>query len=96
MRTYAWIVILGDHGLINNLLLDIGLVSGPQPLINNRVAVYVGIVHIMLPMIILPLVSVMMAIDRSLMVAARSMGARPDAPTAPQKYSLIVLAERTY
>ncbi|MFK0692133.1 ABC transporter permease subunit [Mesorhizobium sp. IMUNJ 23033] len=77
VRTYAWIVILGDRGLINNLLLDHGLISSPLPLIYNRMAVYIGMVHIMLPMMILPLVSVMMGIDKSLMAAARSMGARP-------------------
>ncbi|TIT52667.1 MAG: ABC transporter permease, partial [Mesorhizobium sp.] len=76
-RTYAWIVILGDRGLINHMLLDLGLISSPLPLIYNRTAVYIGMVHIMLPMMILPLVSVMMGIDKSLMAAARSMGARP-------------------
>ncbi|MER9178601.1 ABC transporter permease subunit [Mesorhizobium sp. M0955] len=77
VRTYAWIVILGDRGLINNMLLDLGLISSPLPLIYNRMAIYIGMVHIMLPMMILPLVSVMMGIDKSLMAAARSMGARP-------------------
>ncbi|QRM32846.1 ABC transporter permease subunit [Microvirga sp. VF16] len=76
-RTYSWIVILGDSGLINNLLLKVGLISSPLPIIYNRMAVYVGMVHIMLPMMILPLISVMMGIDKSLMAAARSMGARP-------------------
>ncbi|MDX8457109.1 ABC transporter permease subunit [Mesorhizobium sp. VK9D] len=76
-RTYAWLVILGDNGLINNLLLHFGLISNPLQLIFNRMAVYIGIVHIMLPMMILPLVSVMMGIDKSLISAARSMGARP-------------------
>lgn len=76
-RTYAWIVILGDRGLINNLLIDLGLISSPLPLIYNRVAVYIGMVHIMLPVMILPLVSVMLSIDKSLVAAARSMGARP-------------------
>lgn len=76
-RTYAWIIILGDGGLINNLLLELGFISSPIPLIYNRMAVYIAMVHIMLPMMILPLVSVMMGIDRSLMAAARSMGARP-------------------
>ncbi|WP_050384972.1 ABC transporter permease subunit [Bradyrhizobium pachyrhizi] len=76
-RTYAWIVILGDRGLINNLLLDLGLISSPLPLIYNRVAVYIGMVHIMLPVMILPLVSVMLGIDKSLVAAACSMGARP-------------------
>lgn len=77
VRTYAWVVILGDRGLINNLLTNLGLVSSPLPLIYNRMAVYIGMVHIMLPMMILPLISVMLRIDKSLMSAARSMGARP-------------------
>lgn len=76
-RTYVWIVILGDRGLINNLLLDLGLISNPLSLIYNRVAVYIGMVHIMLPIMILPLVSVMQSIDKSLVAAARSMGAPP-------------------
>ncbi|MCP9232829.1 ABC transporter permease subunit [Mesorhizobium sp. LMG 17147] len=77
VRTYAWVVILGDRGLINNLLLDLGLISSPLPLIYSRIALYIGMVHIMLPLMILPLISVMMGIDRSLMAAGRSMGARP-------------------
>lgn len=77
VRTYAWTVILGDRGLINNLLLKSGFISSPLELIYNRMAVYIGIVHIMLPVMILPLLSVMMGIDKSLMAAARSMGARP-------------------
>ncbi|GLS32575.1 ABC transporter permease subunit [Neomesorhizobium albiziae] len=76
-RTYAWIVILGDNGLVNKLLLDIGLISSPLQLLYNRFSVYVGMVHVMLPLMILPLVSVMLGIDKSLMAAARSMGARP-------------------
>ncbi|WP_225678517.1 ABC transporter permease subunit [Bradyrhizobium hereditatis] len=77
VRTYAWIVILGDGGMVNNMLLEFGLISNPLPLIYNRLAVYVGMVHIMLPVMILPLVSVMLGIDKSLMSATRSMGARP-------------------
>ncbi|EJB07156.1 ABC-type spermidine/putrescine transport system, permease component I [Rhizobium leguminosarum bv. trifolii WSM597] len=76
-RTYAWVVILGDHGLINNLLLELGLITSPLDLIYNRGAVYIGMVHIILPTVILPMVSVMLGIDKSLMSAARSMGARP-------------------
>lgn len=76
-RTYAWIVILGDRGLINNLLLELGVISSPLPLIYNRMAVYIGMMHIMLPLMILPLVSVMLGVDKSLVAAARSMGARP-------------------
>ncbi|MER8602031.1 ABC transporter permease subunit [Mesorhizobium sp. M1339] len=77
VRTYAWIAILGDRGLINNLFLSLGIISSPLPLIYNRAAVYIGMVHIMLPMMILPLVSSMIGVDKSLVAAARSMGARP-------------------
>ncbi|OAF16546.1 ABC transporter permease [Bradyrhizobium centrolobii] len=77
VRTYAWILLLGDNGLINRTLLDLGLISSPLALIYNRLAVYIGMVHIMLPVMILPLLSVMQGIDKSLMAAARGMGARP-------------------
>ncbi|AZO36004.1 MAG: ABC transporter permease subunit [Mesorhizobium sp.] len=76
-RTYAWVMILGDRGLINNLLLDLRVITSPLPLIYNRMAMYIGMVHIMLPIMILPLVSVMLGIDKSQVAAARSMGARP-------------------
>ncbi|MET4359209.1 putative spermidine/putrescine transport system permease protein [Bradyrhizobium sp. RT9b] len=76
-RTYAWIVILSDRGLINDLLRDLGLIARPLPLLYNRTSVYIGMVHIMLPVMMLPLVTVMMGIDKSLTAAARSMGARP-------------------
>ncbi|MBY3328944.1 ABC transporter permease subunit [Rhizobium laguerreae] len=76
-RTYALVLILGDRGLINNFLIDVGLISSPLPLIYNRTAVYIGMVQIMLPVMVLPLISVMVGIDKSLMAAARSMGARP-------------------
>ncbi|MER8760419.1 ABC transporter permease subunit [Mesorhizobium sp. M0976] len=76
-RTYAWIVILGDRGVINNLLLHLGVIHSPLRLIYNTMAVYIGMVHIMLPVMILALVSAMMGIDRALMAAGRSMGARP-------------------
>ncbi|RWQ46125.1 ABC transporter permease subunit [Mesorhizobium sp.] len=76
-RTYAWIIILGDNGLVNKLLLDIGLISTPIPLLYTRWSMYVGMVHVMLPLMILPLVSVMLGIDKSLTAAAPSMGARP-------------------
>lgn len=79
VRTYAWTVILSDRGPINNVLLELGLISSPLSLLYNRLAVYIGMVHIMLPVMILPLLSVMQGIDKSLVAAARSMGARPSA-----------------
>ncbi|WP_208245856.1 ABC transporter permease (plasmid) [Rhizobium sp. T1470] len=63
-RTYAWILILGDRGLINNFLLDLGLISSPLPLIYNCTAVYIGMVQIMLPVMVLPLITVMVGIEQ--------------------------------
>ncbi|MET4349943.1 ABC transporter permease subunit [Bradyrhizobium sp. RT9a] len=77
VRTYAWVAILGDRGIVNTLLIDWKLITSPLPLVYNRFAVYIGMVHIMLPTMILPLVSSMMGVDRSLIAAARSMGATP-------------------
>lgn len=79
VRTYAWFIILGDRGLINSLLLNLGLISSPLQLIYTRLAVYIGMVHVMLPVMVIPLVIVMLGIDNSLVAAARSMGARPSA-----------------
>ncbi|WP_346732110.1 ABC transporter permease subunit [Bradyrhizobium sp. 30] len=79
VRTYAWFVILGDRGLINSLLLDLGLISAPLQIIFTRLAVYIGMVQIMLPAMIIPLLSVMLRMDESLVAAAKSMGARPSA-----------------
>ncbi|MFK0692094.1 ABC transporter permease [Mesorhizobium sp. IMUNJ 23033] len=76
-RTCAWVIVLGDHGLINNLLLYSGIITSPLPLIYNRMAIYIGMVHIMLPIMILPLASVMLGIDKSLVASALSMGAHP-------------------
>jgi putative spermidine/putrescine transport system permease protein len=75
VRTYAWMVILGRYGLINNLLLFFGWASDPVKLMGNRFGVLVGMVHFMLPIMILTLFSVMKNIDRNLLKAAQSLGA---------------------
>lgn len=79
VRTYAWMVLLGRDGIINNLLLRAGLIHDPLRLLNTRFAVYVAMVHILLPFMVLPLYSVMRGIDRNLLRAAESLGARPTA-----------------
>jgi putative spermidine/putrescine transport system permease protein len=77
VRTYAWMVILGRNGLINQFLLEWGLISSPLKLMHNLFGVYVGMVHILLPFMILPIYSVMVGIDRNLMKAAQNLGANP-------------------
>lgn len=76
-RTYAWMVLLQRTGVINRTLMDIGLISEPLPLINNLTGVTIGMVYIMLPFMILPLVGTLRAIDPMTLRAAALCGASP-------------------
>ncbi|TIM15612.1 MAG: ABC transporter permease [Mesorhizobium sp.] len=76
-RTYAWMVLLQRTGVINRMLMDIGLISEPLPLINNLTGVTIGMVYIMLPFMILPLVGTLRAIDPMTLRAAALCGASP-------------------
>jgi len=77
IRAYSWIAILRQDGIINHFLMRFGLTSDPIILVRNRFGVIVGMVHVMLPFMILPLFSVMKGIDRRVVQAARSLGAKP-------------------
>ena len=77
IRTYAWMAILGRNGVVNQLLQAAGLTSAPMRLMHNELGVYVGMVHVLLPFMILPVYSVMSGIDRRLLHAAQSLGASP-------------------
>jgi len=77
VRTYAWMVLLGPKGVINSLLLKAGLIETPLPLLYSAIGVHVGMVHVLLPLMILPLYSVMIGIDRALPRAAQTLGAGP-------------------
>lgn len=76
-RTFAWIVLLGRNGVINQYLLELGWVSQPVPMLYNRFGVILGMTHIVMPMMILPMYTVMSGIDPKLMRAARANGASP-------------------
>ena len=79
VRTTAWIAILQSKGIINNILVFIGVISDESrvQLIYNQTGTIIAMVHILLPFMILPLFSVMKTIPPSYMRAARSMGATP-------------------
>ncbi|MCR8548155.1 ABC transporter permease subunit [Salipiger sp. P9] len=77
VRTFAWLVLLGRGGVLNEIMLGLGLTSMPIQMLYNRFGVIVGMVHIVLPMIILPLYTVMSGIDGRLVRAARACGASP-------------------
>jgi putative spermidine/putrescine transport system permease protein len=77
VRTVAWVVLLQREGILNNLFLSLGLVSEPIRMIFNRFAVYVAMVHVLLPFMVLPLYAVMKGISPSYLRAATSLGATP-------------------
>jgi putative spermidine/putrescine transport system permease protein len=77
VRTYAWMVLLGRRGLVNEGLLSLGLLDAPLPLLYNRLGVTIGMVHVLLPFMVLPIYSVLIAIPRNLVPAAASLGAGP-------------------
>jgi len=79
VRTYAWMVLLGREGIVNQLLLWLGLIESPLRLLNTTFAVYVAMVHVLLPFMILPLYGVLRGLDENLLRAAQSLGAGPTA-----------------
>lgn len=77
VRTYAWMFLLRDTGLINSALLAAGLITEPLPLLYNDSAVIVGLIYGYLPFAVLPLYSNLERLDKSLLEAAADLGARP-------------------
>ena len=77
IRVYAWIGLLKGNGLINNVLMNLGLVHEPLALINNAFSVQIGLVYSYLPYMILPLYASLEKLDWNLLEAASDLGARP-------------------
>ncbi|MGJ4941611.1 ABC transporter permease [Bradyrhizobium sp. HKCCYLS1011] len=77
VRTAAWYIVLQDNGLINATLKSLGIISAPIPLMFNRLGVVIAMTHVLLPFMVLPIFSVLIAIPKSLMPAAASLGAPP-------------------
>jgi putative spermidine/putrescine transport system permease protein/spermidine/putrescine transport system permease protein len=75
VRTYAWMMLLRSDGVINNLLLKMGIVSHPLQLMNNTLGVYIGMTHVLLPYMILSLYPVLESIDENFVKAAMNLGA---------------------
>ncbi len=75
VRTFSWMVLLGEHGLVNDLLRASGLIDQPLPLMYNRLGVLIGMSYVLLPYMVLTLYAAMRGIDRSLLRAAESLGA---------------------
>jgi putative spermidine/putrescine transport system permease protein len=77
VRTFAWIVISGTHGLVNRALTALGLISSPLKLLLDMTGVQIGMVHVLLPFMVFPLFASMARIDPNILRVARSLGAVP-------------------
>ena len=77
VRTYAWMALLGRRGIVNNALVASGLIDTPLQLMNTRLAVYLAMVHVLLPFMILPLTATLRSLDWRLVRAANGLGAGP-------------------
>lgn len=77
VRTYAMIILLRTEGIINSILLNIGLIDKPVQLMYTNLAVLIGMVYMMLPFMLLPLYSSIEKLDMSLLEAAEDLGANP-------------------
>ena len=77
VRTYGWIVILGPRGLINEFLGWVGVIESPMRLMFNTTGVVIGLVHVLVPFMIISILSVLLHLDRKLEEASMSLGGRP-------------------
>ncbi|HEX6878898.1 MAG TPA: ABC transporter permease, partial [Terriglobales bacterium] len=77
VRTYAWLFLLRDTGLINLTLQRLGIIHSPLPLLYNDGAVLLGLVYGYLPFMVLPIYATLERLDPSLPEAAADLGARP-------------------
>ncbi|CVI63573.1 ABC transporter permease (plasmid) [Agrobacterium leguminum] len=77
VRAAAWFILLQEQGLLNGMLQNVGLTSGPVPLLFNRAGVVIAMTHMLLPFMVLPIFSVLVSIPKGLMPAAASLGANP-------------------
>jgi putrescine transport system permease protein len=77
LRVYAWIGILKNNGMINNILMGLGIIDEPIVMMQTDFAVYIGIVYSYLPFMILPLYANLERLDLSLLEAAADLGCRP-------------------
>jgi len=77
VRTYGWVVLLGNRGTLNSLLLWLGITDGPIRLLFNQIGVVIGLVHVFCPFMILSVLTVFMHTDRSLREASAMLGGNP-------------------
>jgi len=77
VRSYGWTILLGNNGVVNRTLLDLGWVERPLPLMYNSFGIVVALAHVFLPFMVLPIMGALQSVDPALENAARSLGASP-------------------
>lgn len=77
LRVYAWMGLMNNHGVINNLLLSLGIIDAPLQLMYTDFAVFIGLTYSYLPFMILPLYATLERMDPDLVEAAEDLGASP-------------------
>ncbi|MGQ3300703.1 ABC transporter permease [Reyranella sp.] len=77
VRSYAWMVLLGRHGLVNEALMALGMIDRPIRILNTTLATQIAMIHILLPYMILPIANALRQIDPSLIRAASGLGSTP-------------------
>jgi ABC-type spermidine/putrescine transport system permease subunit I len=77
VRSYAWMVLLGRHGLVNETLTAVGMLERPLRILNTPLATQIAMTHILLPYMILPIANTLRQIDPSLLRASSGLGAPP-------------------
>jgi ABC-type spermidine/putrescine transport system permease subunit I len=77
IRTYAWIALFQRRGLLNDLLIDFGIIERPVRFMYNNLGVHIGMVQVLLPFMVLPLLAAMRGIDQTKLRAAEVLGANP-------------------
>ncbi|MDB5414796.1 MAG: binding-protein-dependent transport system inner rane component [Rubritepida sp.] len=77
IRTYAWIIVLGNRGFVNASLMALGVIDRPMELMFTRTGVVIALVHVTLPVVVIMLAAAISHIDRDLERAAAALGAKP-------------------
>ena len=77
IRSYAWVIILRSQGVVNTLLLNLGLIDQPLQMLYNDMAVMLGMVYALLPFMVLPIYVSIEQLDTRLLEAASDLGAKP-------------------
>ncbi|WP_177565104.1 ABC transporter permease subunit [uncultured Phascolarctobacterium sp.] len=77
IRSYAWVIILRSQGVVNTLLLKLGLIDQPLQMLYNDMAVMLGMVYALLPFMVLPIYVSIEQLDTRLLEAASDLGAKP-------------------